>query len=1224
MTKIVRSAFYTLLLLSATFIGKAQNVAINTDGSTANASSLLDVKSTDKGVLIPRMSKTQKNAITTPATGLLVFQNTPDSIGFHYFNGTIWVWLTDGSNADTTAWKITGNNNIKSSNFLGTTNDSALHFRVRNLPSGLIDSASANAHFGYRAGSASTTGFSNVIVGNYAMVNNRLGFANVAVGSGSQQNNDTANRSVSVGTSSNFFNKQSGQTALGYQAAAYNNYNSTGALDGRENTAVGYQANWGNFRGDKNTAVGYRSLFAGQGSTIYATWRNTAVGDSALAYTVGDQNTAVGNAALSIGFASYNNVAVGDSAMGKAVNTSNNVAVGARALRQTIATYPNTAVGVSSQDSATTAGANTSLGSYALMSNKTGGNNVAIGNAAMMEAFNANAAYPFDNTAVGNDALRRNRYYGETALGAGALRNDTAGTFNTALGYLSQYERLRGYSNVSVGTSALRNDTTGVQNTAIGTNAMFYHRRGDNNTAIGMSALFNSREGNANTAVGVNALTSHVKNDLNTAVGFESMYSDTSGSSNTAMGWRSLRYAKNGFENTAVGVGTLEFTDSSRYNTAIGRGAMIGIGGQYNTVLGYFAAGSYAGVPTTNYYVNNMTAIGSYAGNRNIANDNTFLGYAAGYGGVDSLRGTENTGLGTLTLANTTTGRSNTAVGLGPLFNNTTGSYNIAVGTRALLNNTTGNYNVAIGDSTMEFNSGNNNVAVGPYALRFNGTGSSNVAIGNTALYNNNTGVQNVAIGENSLGGNYSGSLNVAVGAGSKDQNGSGSRNVALGFWADRADTSGSNNVSIGHVAMYFNRNRSSMVAIGDSALYINGNGVLPGNTVNALRNTAVGSANLRNNSTGYNNTALGYRALYTVSIGNSNTAIGNAALGSTIANFNTAVGDSALYTSQNANLNTGLGYKADVSSAALVNTTAIGARALVSASNSMVLGSINGVNGATASVNVGIGESSPNARLHITRSGASGGGYLANSSMILEDNTTSYIQLSHPDANETGILSGNATQTIRSGIIFGSNNSLILRSGGNTDRLYINNGGYAGFNRTPTTGLSAGSVQVTNVSTTDDQFGIYNSLGNRWTFYVSNNVTPSLQMFFDGSARGSWANATGVYTAVSDKRFKKDVTDFNYGLETVKALNALKYHYLDGKTSDPYAVGFMAQDVMKVYPEAVYSNIDKAGKEFYTMDYQSFGVLSIKAIQEQQAIIEKQQKAIDDLLKRVEQLEKK
>jgi hypothetical protein len=47
----------------------AQSFAINTDGSSAHASALLDVKSTNKGLLVPRMSKAEKNAIAAPATG---------------------------------------------------------------------------------------------------------------------------------------------------------------------------------------------------------------------------------------------------------------------------------------------------------------------------------------------------------------------------------------------------------------------------------------------------------------------------------------------------------------------------------------------------------------------------------------------------------------------------------------------------------------------------------------------------------------------------------------------------------------------------------------------------------------------------------------------------------------------------------------------------------------------------------------------------------------------------------------------------------------------------------------------------------------------------------------------------------------------------------------------------------------------------------------------------
>jgi len=69
MKKII--SFFTGIFFVVTAM--AQSFSINTDGSTANASAILDVKSTTKGLLLPRMTKTQKNAIATPATGLLVF-----------------------------------------------------------------------------------------------------------------------------------------------------------------------------------------------------------------------------------------------------------------------------------------------------------------------------------------------------------------------------------------------------------------------------------------------------------------------------------------------------------------------------------------------------------------------------------------------------------------------------------------------------------------------------------------------------------------------------------------------------------------------------------------------------------------------------------------------------------------------------------------------------------------------------------------------------------------------------------------------------------------------------------------------------------------------------------------------------------------------------------------------------------------------------------------------
>ena len=63
---------------------------------------------------------------------------------------------------------------------------------------------------------------------------------------------------------------------------------------------------------------------------------------------------------------------------------------------------------------------------------------------------------------------------------------------------------------------------------------------------------------------------------------------------------------------------------------------------------------------------------------------------------------------------------------------------------------------------------------------------------------------------------------------------------------------------------------------------------------------------------------------------------------------------------------NSSLGSLSDVGAGNLTNATAIGYRAKVGQSNSLVLGSINGVNGATASVNVGIGTTTPQSTLQV------------------------------------------------------------------------------------------------------------------------------------------------------------------------------------------------------------------------------------------------------------------
>jgi hypothetical protein len=98
-----------ILLLLVAGINAAAQVAINTDSSIPDNSAMLDVKSTTKGMLAPRMTIAQRNAISNPATGLTIFQ-TDGLPGLYYNSGipAIPVWSLVGSNAG--QWLTNGTN----------------------------------------------------------------------------------------------------------------------------------------------------------------------------------------------------------------------------------------------------------------------------------------------------------------------------------------------------------------------------------------------------------------------------------------------------------------------------------------------------------------------------------------------------------------------------------------------------------------------------------------------------------------------------------------------------------------------------------------------------------------------------------------------------------------------------------------------------------------------------------------------------------------------------------------------------------------------------------------------------------------------------------------------------------------------------------------------------------------------------------------------------------
>lgn len=166
--------------------------------------------------------------------------------------------------------------------------------------------------------------------------------------------------------------------------------------------------------------------------------------------------------------------------------------------------------------------------------------------------------------------------------------------------------------------------------------------------------------------------------------------------------------------------------------------------------------------------------------------------------------------------------------------------------------------------------------------------------------------------------------------------------------------------------------------------------------------------------------------------------------------------------------------------------------------------------------------------------------------------------------------------------------------------------------------------VMHTNFGGSNDGVRIQNQGSNEhyWNLYTSNS-TGDFEFYKQGIKRATINQTSGAYTAVSDERLKKNVRLMQSGvLSKVLQLKPTSYQFIDlmndevkgFKAGDRFYNGFIAQEVEKIFPELVYRGSDNPKQDFYTMDYTGFGIISIKAIQEQQAIIDKQQAEINQL----------
>jgi hypothetical protein len=116
----------------------SQAIGIGASVFTPDASAMLEVQATNKGILIPRVALTQTTSsspITSPATSLMVYNTaTVNDVtpGYYYWDGTKWVRLLDGSSSSD-GWLTLGNAGTNpATHFVGTTDSVDLVFRTNN------------------------------------------------------------------------------------------------------------------------------------------------------------------------------------------------------------------------------------------------------------------------------------------------------------------------------------------------------------------------------------------------------------------------------------------------------------------------------------------------------------------------------------------------------------------------------------------------------------------------------------------------------------------------------------------------------------------------------------------------------------------------------------------------------------------------------------------------------------------------------------------------------------------------------------------------------------------------------------------------------------------------------------------------------------------------------------------------------------------------------------
>ncbi len=399
------------------------------------------------------------------------------------------------------------------------------------------------------------------------------------------------------------------------------------------------------------------------------------------------------------------------------------------------------------------------------------------------------------------------------------------------------------------------------------------------------------------------------------------------------------------------------------------------------------------------------------------------------------------------------------------------------------------------------------------------------------------------------------------------NQDSIGAYSVAMG-WNTLAKGRGS-------VAIGSNTNArgtlSTAMGSGTTASNQNSTAMGVGTTANGFSSTAFGNST---SASGGTSTAMGFDSK---AIGTVSTAMGD---------LTTASGDRSTAMGQGTNANgfasLAIGRFNDSIIAAQTSMQATtplfmvgNGTSVIARSNAMVVRNDG---------NVGIGTSAPAKRLHVVDAGTSGGAPYSAAGLVLESNTSSYLQLLTPDASDNGILFGIASNSRSGGILYNAagNKGFQFRTNGNSTKMVIDSNGNMGLG----------------------------------------NITPTFQLQLSTNSAAKPSSST--WSISSDARLKTIDGKYDKGLADILQLNTIAYHYKKGNArhlpTDEQGYGFIAQDVQKVFPEAVKENADG----YLSIDLHPVLVSYINAFKELNTKIGLLEKQNELLINRLEALEKK